>query len=176
MNSHALQTVHVIAAQGQTPTAWWAGTHFITPITTHPPTLPNPLTHQIVTFFPTASSPAIHLPTLALLSHLPLHWASAQCCTALEDPGSQQTIFRGATKWYEWEQGGGQNSQAHLERLKGGFGERRYWGRMTHSLFLESSRNINSPGGRKSGANTLAINHSMLISGESHLMLLEMNW
>lgn len=47
---------------------------------------------------------------------------------------------------------------------------------MIDSLFLKSSRNINSPGGGKSGANTLAINHIMLISGESHLMLLEMNY
>lgn len=40
-------------------------------------------------------------------------------------------------------------SMGVLERLKGGLGERRYWGQMTAYLFPEPSRNINSPGSGK---------------------------
>lgn len=39
--------------------------------------------------------------------------------------------------------------QACLERLQGGPGEKRFWEQMIDYLFLESSRNINSPGSGK---------------------------
>jgi hypothetical protein len=60
-------------------------------------------------------------------------------------------------------------------RSEGELREGRYWRQVTEYLFLKPGGNINSPLGGKSGVNIATISHSMLIAGESHLMLLEMN-
>lgn len=88
-----------------------------------------------------------------------------------KDQGSLQIALHRATKQWDWEQG----SKQPLSRSGG---VRRRVGRgkiLGESDRLPISRNIHSPWGGKSGANIAAISHSMLIAGETHLMLLEMN-